>query len=169
MAVEKLATIADAVVTLESDNEVLPHSLAGIVRDVGSVSVPLVAPLFETTNPATVVTPVRVGEALKTTFPVPVVGTELVTVDEVAATGICPVVIPDSPVAPVGPTCTKFVPSFQTATVAPFAIVIPVPVGPITWIDCPPVVAFSIVNGKRPAGAIKLRVAVKLTDDVTLR
>ena len=36
------------------------------------------------------------------------------------------------------------------------------------WMACPPVVAFSIAKGKRPAGATRLRIAVKLTLLVTL-
>jgi len=47
-------------------------------------------------------------------------------------------------------------------------MVTPVPLCPIIWIDWPPVVAFSIVKGKRPVGAMRLRVAVKDTELVTL-
>jgi hypothetical protein len=47
-------------------------------------------------------------------------------------------------------------------------MVTPVPLAPMIWMDWPPVVAFSIVKGKLPNGAMRFRVAVKLTEDVTL-
>ena len=49
-------------------------------------------------------------------------------------------------------------------------MVTPVPLTPIIWIACPPVVAFSIAPKKNlPAGVIRLRVPVRLTPLVTFR
>jgi hypothetical protein len=47
-------------------------------------------------------------------------------------------------------------------------MVTPVPLAPMIWIAWAPVVAFSIVKGKAPVGEMRLRVAVRLVEEVAL-
>ena len=67
------------------------------------------------------------------------------------------------------PDCgMKFVPSHTTVTVAPFGTSTPVPLGPMIWIACPPVVLFwTVYCCPKESGAMSLRVAVSDRLDVT--